>query len=310
MDAAGAQFLSTRSLKTQYRLKFWNEITGTAYHGTRIFSDVEDFNADLWRWNLRDLVLIRPRSPRARIERLPPTLGSSECKLVLHIQHRGRTQIDQLERHALLEPGDMEFNIGDSKYCLDVSDSNDILSVELPLQPLRVRIPDIEDLACRTFSGRASAVRLLHNYILSLWQIGRSGQVGAAWCDGAVAAFYALLESAIFTAGAEDKEDMLLKKLRSIADTRFTDPDLTTSSLAHAAGVTPRSVQSSFARLNCTPSGYIADARLQQAAEWLRIDTERSITDIAISAGFNDIAYFSRCFRKRFGLSAREWRKA
>lgn len=310
MDAAGAQFLSTRSHKPQFRLKFWNEITGTAYHGTRIFSDVENFDADLWRWNLLDLVLIRPRSPRARIERIPAASGCSESKLVLHIQHRGRARIGQWDRHALLEPGDMEFNIGDSKYCLDVSDSHDMLSVEMPLRLIRERIPNIEDLACRTFSGRASAVRLLHNYILSLWQIGRSEQVSDAWAGGAVAAFHVLFESAILTAGEEHKDDLLLKKLRSIADTRFTDPDLTTSSLAQAAGVTPRSVQVAFARLQSTPSRYIAEARLQQAAEWLRLDGDRSITDIAISAGFNDIAYFSRCFKNRFGISARQWRKA
>ena len=30
---------------------------------------------------------------------------------------------------------------------------------------------------------------------------------------------------------------------------------------------------------------------------------ERRISDIAFDCGFNDLSYFNRCFRRRFGLS-------
>ena len=63
-----------------------------------------------------------------------------------------------------------------------------------------------------------------------------------------------------------------------------------------------------FASAGTTPSTFIAEARLQTAPEWLRLYPARSVTDIALSVGFNDSAYFSRCFRNRFGTSPREWR--
>lgn len=30
---------------------------------------------------------------------------------------------------------------------------------------------------------------------------------------------------------------------------------------------------------------------------------ERRISDIAFACGFNDLSYFNRCFRRRFGLT-------
>lgn len=30
---------------------------------------------------------------------------------------------------------------------------------------------------------------------------------------------------------------------------------------------------------------------------------ERRISDVAVDCGFNDLSYFNRCFRRRFGLT-------
>jgi AraC-like DNA-binding protein len=31
--------------------------------------------------------------------------------------------------------------------------------------------------------------------------------------------------------------------------------------------------------------------------------TQRKISDVALSSGFNDVSYFHRCFRRRFGMT-------
>jgi AraC-like DNA-binding protein len=45
------------------------------------------------------------------------------------------------------------------------------------------------------------------------------------------------------------------------------------------------------------------ELRLRRAAEWLAQPSERRISDIAFDCGFNDLSYFNRCFRRRFGLT-------
>jgi len=43
--------------------------------------------------------------------------------------------------------------------------------------------------------------------------------------------------------------------------------------------------------------------RLRKAADLLARASERRISDIAFDCGFNDLSYFNRCFRRRFGLT-------
>ncbi len=55
-------------------------------------------------------------------------------------------------------------------------------------------------------------------------------------------------------------------------------------------------------------SEFLSDLRLKKAQELLK-DTTLSINEIAGCCGFEDIAYFSRCFKNRLGISPSQWRK-
>jgi AraC-like DNA-binding protein len=44
------------------------------------------------------------------------------------------------------------------------------------------------------------------------------------------------------------------------------------------------------------------ELRLRKAADLLA-RAEHRISDIAFDCGFNDLSYFNRCFRRRFGLT-------
>ncbi|WP_246157132.1 AraC family transcriptional regulator [Oceanispirochaeta crateris] len=54
--------------------------------------------------------------------------------------------------------------------------------------------------------------------------------------------------------------------------------------------------------------GFISRLRIERAATFLLLQ-ERSLTEIALSCGFNDSATFSRAFKKQFKMSATEWKK-
>jgi AraC-like DNA-binding protein len=67
-------------------------------------------------------------------------------------------------------------------------------------------------------------------------------------------------------------------------------------------------VQNVFERLATTASAFVLEARLDKAVERLAVDRRGSITELAFDCGFSDSAYFSRCFRDRFGVSPRDYR--
>ncbi|MBQ9545221.1 MAG: helix-turn-helix transcriptional regulator [Clostridia bacterium] len=82
-------------------------------------------------------------------------------------------------------------------------------------------------------------------------------------------------------------------------------------SLEELSGACHLSV-SQFCRLfgqitGSTPLKFDADLRLREAAVLLR-QTDLSVAEIAQRVGFDDAAYFARCFRRRFGTTPTEAR--
>ncbi len=57
----------------------------------------------------------------------------------------------------------------------------------------------------------------------------------------------------------------------------------------------------------CSPQEFLIRLRLSKAADWLK-GTSRSIGEIAALCGYPNQLHFSRAFKKRYGISPREWR--
>ncbi len=60
--------------------------------------------------------------------------------------------------------------------------------------------------------------------------------------------------------------------------------------------------------LGQTPNEYLTKYRLKKSCELL-IGTDRSISDVALSCGFQSASYFSFVFRKEFGMTPNRYRK-
>ncbi len=60
--------------------------------------------------------------------------------------------------------------------------------------------------------------------------------------------------------------------------------------------------------LHTTPRQYLLDVRMRRARRLLA-DENRSIKEIAAEAGYDNALNFSTCFRNRFGISPRDYRK-
>lgn len=84
---------------------------------------------------------------------------------------------------------------------------------------------------------------------------------------------------------------------------------LTLKQLADEAGLAPQYFCRVFRQVTGrTPIDYLNYYRIECAAELL-CATDDSVTDIALSCGFNDLSYFIRLFRQMKGTSAGQFRK-
>jgi AraC-like DNA-binding protein len=100
---------------------------------------------------------------------------------------------------------------------------------------------------------------------------------------------------------AELVADAILADIRS----RACAPDYSVASTARALNLSVRYIQEI---LQCTGLGFaerVLELRLQRALALLSNDGGRGlrISDVALACGFNDVSYFHRCFRRRFGLT-------
>jgi AraC-like DNA-binding protein len=93
-----------------------------------------------------------------------------------------------------------------------------------------------------------------------------------------------------------------LKAVLMILEKRFAEPDFSAQKLA-AAALSERYVNELLYEAGASFTLRLLELRLRKAADLLAQPAERRISDIAFDCGFNDLSYFNRCFRRRFGLT-------
>jgi AraC-like DNA-binding protein len=91
----------------------------------------------------------------------------------------------------------------------------------------------------------------------------------------------------------------------------FGDPDLTPHQIARAAGVSSRTLARLFAANNETIMRRVFDERVRQAASLLAAPESghRSVTEIALACGFNDVSHFGRMFSGKMLMTPSQWRR-
>ncbi len=105
-----------------------------------------------------------------------------------------------------------------------------------------------------------------------------------------------------------DKYNPLLKNIYAYID-EFIFNDMSVQQISESFGYSAKHIGRVFkAKTGITIHEYINDERLEKAKMLLR-DTNYSITDVSSKSGFNNLTYFNRIFKKKFGLTPREFRK-
>ncbi|MEM9221189.1 MAG: GlxA family transcriptional regulator [Pseudomonadota bacterium] len=83
---------------------------------------------------------------------------------------------------------------------------------------------------------------------------------------------------------------------------RLGEP-LSSSEIARGLGISTRQLERLFGKyLNTTPKRYFMEMRLDRARHLL-IQTEMSITEVALSCGFENPTHFTRLYRAAFGIT-------
>ncbi len=101
----------------------------------------------------------------------------------------------------------------------------------------------------------------------------------------------------------------LVRQAVSWIHTHYSEP-LTREEIAQSIGISPDYLTDCFRQaMNVTPITYLRRYRIRQACELL-INTDFSITRIAMLVGFSESAHFTRTFHREVGITPRAYRQA
>jgi AraC family transcriptional regulator, positive regulator of tynA and feaB len=94
-------------------------------------------------------------------------------------------------------------------------------------------------------------------------------------------------------------------------DRHAVDPDLSAAVLAVRFRCSERYVHKLFSATGQTVGEHINNKRVQLCTrDLLDARQDRTIAEIAYAAGFRDISYFNRLFKRSHGMAPREFRRA
>lgn len=191
-----------------------------------------------------------------------------------------------------------------------------VLGVALPEQQLRKAIANLDDRAGALLDMNSPAVRHLGEYAGLL---ARSPGIAD---DPALAAHVetTLLDLAALALGAGG-DAAALATMRGLRASRtqsilaeikinFANPGFSPGEVARRLGISPRYINELLAETGSNFTDRMNELRLQKARKMLsnRGQNHLKVSDIATACGFNEISYFNRRFRRRFGAAPSDFR--
>lgn len=235
----------------------------------------------------------------------------------LILQEEGRALMNQNDVSCLLQPGDMV--LIDSACPSDFTffgQYNRQLSLHLPRAEMHARF------GYDLIRGGISVPRHDPTNIALCAVLGRvfAASENAATQGYLREAMFGLIGAMLHERSGQDGFsgiDSDLGSARTLAqgqayiDAHYRNPDLTIADIADDLGMSLRQLQRGFAAIGTTPTKYLLTKRMEHAKRGM--DDRRSgrradlISTIAYEAGFSDLSYFQRCFRKAFGASPSAW---
>jgi AraC-like DNA-binding protein len=251
------------------------------------------------------------------VRRTPKLLADGNDNLRLVILRKSTTAAiaKQFGREVTVDPGGAVVLSNSEQNAITFPAPERTLVLHLRRQLLRPLLQDFDAILARPIPKHIAALRLLSKYIEGLRE---EPALDAADVARLLAA--QIYDLAALTLGATRDATEIARgrglrvaRLRAIkADIaeRLASPGLSVETVAMRQQVSPRYVQMLFEQEGTTFSQYVVGQRLVYAYRMLTDPclVDRSITSVAFDAGFGDLSYFNRAFRRCYGGTPSEVR--
>lgn len=309
---------STDDVPNARCLTFWREkFEQSAVRANVEPLSIDQFKAQALLETVPGLSMMSFASTAASIERTAPMLDDGDDALVLLTSQHGTLIAAQRSREVILRPGEAVLLLHSEPAVLTHSDAR-FRALVVPRIAVAGALRNGEDATMRHISANAPALRLLLHYAggisMALAHAGDRTQnvIGSHVHDLiALVANHGAETSLSKTADTTGVRAARLAAIKADIISHIGHAEVTVGDIAARHRATPRTVQRLFAQEGSTFSTFKLEQQLVFARRVLRSNrrTHPTIADIAYAAGFSDLSYFHRSFRRRFGITPAEYRE-
>jgi AraC family transcriptional activator of tynA and feaB len=301
-----------RDVETGDVVEGWREVLARTYSlpfdVRPCTAEGEAFEATASRWSLGDVALVRTTHGAGLGRRGDAEIAASRDDVLgLLYSRKGRIQLDFNGESATLLPGELVLWDGSARGGFRTDGSVDNNTLVVPRERLEAVAPGYDEVVGRPLHSSHAATRVMASFLESL--IAVVGNLDGAGRQAVASAALDLLPALIARHDGGDQPQpakALLTAVRLYIDDQLTDPALSPASIAHAHAISLRTLYRLFESADDSVSGAIRDRRLSRCHADLTQGTDESVTVIAFRWGFRNMSHFSRLFRERYGICARE----
>ncbi len=310
------QLLTTSGVHQRDRAAYWRDAVSSSFVELDCtpLGNVNAFNGsvanrELWEGQLSQVV-----SDPQHVARSSACIRRSDSDVfLLSMQVSGIGIVSQFGREAILMPGDFALYDTVHPYHLHFDNPFSQIVMRIPRRLGLHYLPGIDRLtACRVNSTRGHA-RLVSRHLNEMYNI--LDEDSPEQDEIVLRCFLQLLGSAFDTTAGKSTTTTAkagqLGRIKDFIRDNLTDPDLNPQTIAEAHGISARYLNTLFTAEGCSPNRWLWGQRLERCRELLTDPRHRGrmISEIAFANGFNDMAHFSRAFKKRFNQSPRSFRE-
>ena len=263
-----------------------------------------------------NIALAIPDGASAQISRTREALADGCDDVVLIAAHAGRVRVQQNGHAIELEPSQMVLADMAVTGTVGHTEHDSFRTIRMPRKSLLEINPRAEERFAQLLSDGAVAETITRYHALAAACAPRLDAVGQRLTAQHMVDLVALLlgtdaEHAALARG-RGQAAARLDLMRADVMTNLGRNELSLSDIASRCGLSPRQAQRLFEQAGTTFTEFVLEQRLLLARKLLQDPRGRArkISDIAHSAGFSDLSYFNRAFRKRFSATPSELRDA
>jgi AraC-like DNA-binding protein len=236
----------------------------------------------------------------ARMHRPSPMLADGEDTVCLMVKAGGHLAVTQAGREGVPQDGDGVLLVYREPASLHFVDAS-YLSVRVPYEALALA-SNVGAAAARCIPRDTQALALLRAYVANMPDTITDPQLFELYATHVHDLMALAIGATEEGRQVASQRGVRAARREAIKAELVRNPVARLDRLAAWQGVSPRYVQMLFEEAGTTFSAYSLERRLDAARRMLTSPRYRSwsITAIALEAGFNDLSYFNRCFKRRF----------